>query len=330
MQSLFRNTLVATTVFLTSLTVSAQNAVSFLTIAPDARSAAMGDAGVALSPDAFSAIRNAAQLPFSDEYLGAGYSYLPWMRDLTPETALHTASVFFKPNSKQAVSASFRYFSQYGSEYTDDAGNILGRLKPKDMAVDVGYSRLVAKGLSVALTARYIRSDLGVGGAKNAFAFDAGIFYRYAFTPEYALSFGFQAANFGNAIDYGAGKRQQPWSLKLGTAADLDFSDHHRLALTAETGYRLQPSAFRAWSGSFGAEYLCYDILSVRGGYYLGDRHAGEFRYGSIGLGLRWKYVSADAAYLLTSKSCPLRNTWMLTFGFRLSDKFRRSSKREK
>ncbi len=321
MQSVFRNTLAAAAVLLSSLTVSAQNAASFLSIAPDARSAAMGGAGVALSPDAFSTIRNAAQLPFADEYFGAGYCYLPWMRDLTPETALHTASVFFKPNSKQAVSASFRYFYQYGSEITDDTGNLLGRLKPKDMAVDVGYSRFVAKGLSVALTARYIRSDLGAGGAKNAFAFDAGIFYRYAFSSSYALSFGFQAANFGNAIDYGAGKRHQPWSLKLGTAADLDFSMHHRLTITAETGYRLQPSAFRAWSGSFGAEYVLYDILSVRGGYRLGDRRAGEFRYGSVGLGLRWKYVAADAAYLLTSESCPLHDTWMISFGFRLLGK---------
>lgn len=324
MQSLFRNTLVAAALLLSSLTLSAQNAVSFLSITPDARSAAMGDAGVALSPDAFSAVRNAAQLPFADEYLGAGYTYLPWMRDLAPETALHSASVFFKPDAKQAVSASFRYFSQYGSEYTDETGNLLGRLKPKDMAVDIAYSRFVAKGLSVALTARYIRSDLGVGGAKNAFAFDAGVFYRYAFTRSYALSFGFQAANFGNAIDYGAGKRQQPWSLKLGTATDLDFAEHHRLTLTAETGYRLQPSAFRAWSGSFGAEYICYDILSVRGGYHLGDRHAGEFRYGSVGLGLRWKYISADAAYLLTAKSCPMHNTWLITVGFRLSDKWKR------
>lgn len=69
------------------------------------------------------------------------------MRDLTPRTALHTAAVYFKPDGKQAVSASFRYFSQYGSERTDEEGNVLGRLEPHDMAFDIGYSRTVAEGL---------------------------------------------------------------------------------------------------------------------------------------------------------------------------------------
>lgn len=38
---------------------------------------------------------------------------------------------------------------------------MLGRLEPHDMAFDVGYSRTVAEGLSVALTARYVRSEPG-------------------------------------------------------------------------------------------------------------------------------------------------------------------------
>ena len=204
----------------------------------------MGGAGVALSADVFSALRNAAQLPFSEERFGAGYSYLPWMRDLTPRTALHTAAVYFKPDGKQAVSASFRYFSQYGSERTDEEGNVLGRLEPHDMAFDIGYSRTVAEGLSVALTARYVRSEPG----------------------------------------------------------------------TAE--YRLRPSELRAWSGSFGAEYRCFGILALRGGYRMGDRSTGEYRYGSAGAGLRWKYVAADAAYLLAGSSSPLRNTWILSVLF--------------
>ena len=313
--------LLGATLFLAPLTASAQGAVSFLSITPDARSAAMGGAGVALSPDVFSALRNAAQLPFVRERLGAGYGYLPWMRELTPETTLHAATLYFKPDARQAVSASFRYFSQYGSERTDAAGNLLGRIRPKDMAVDIAYSRRIVDGLSVALTARYVSSDLGVGGAQSAFAFDAGIYYRRAIASRYALSFGIRAANFGSAVDYGAGKRQQPGLLEFGTASDIDLSENHRLTWTAETVWRLQPAADRAWSGRLGAEYLWRRILSVRCGYHLGDRRVGEFRYATVGLGLRWRYVSADAAYLLTPQSCPLHRTWMLSLGFRLSTK---------
>ena len=174
MQSFFRNILIAAALLAVPLAGTAQNAAAFLSVVPDARSAAMGGAGVALSADVFSALRNAAQLPFSEERFGAGYSYLPWMRDLTPRTALHTAAVYFKPDGKQAVSASFRYFSQYGSERTDEEGNVLGRLEPHDMAFDVGYSRTVAEGLSVALTARYVRSEPGADDVAQTFAVDAG------------------------------------------------------------------------------------------------------------------------------------------------------------
>ena len=48
----------------------------------------------------------------------------------------------------------------------------------------------------------------------------------------------------------------------------------------------------------------------------MGDRSTGEYRYGSAGAGLRWKYVAADAAYLLAGSSSPLRNTWILSVLF--------------
>ena len=209
MQSFFRNILIAAALLAVPLAGTAQNAAAFLSVVPDARSAAMGGAGVALSADVFSALRNAAQLPFSEERFGAGYSYLPWMRDLTPRTALHTAAVYFKPDGKQAVSASFRYFSQYGSERTDEEGNVLGRLEPHDMAFDVGYSRTVAEGLSVALTARYVRSEPGADDVAQTFAVDAGLFYRHAVAASHRVTFGFQAANVGGALDYGAGGRSR-------------------------------------------------------------------------------------------------------------------------
>ena len=104
--------------------------------------------------------------------------------------------------------------------------------------------------------------------------------------------------------------------LKAGAAAELGLSEAHGLTLTAETEYRLRPSKLRAWSGSFGAEYRCFGILALRGGYRMGDRSTGEYRYGSAGAGFRWKYVAADAAYLLAGSSSPLRNTWILSVLF--------------
>ena len=168
----------------------------------------------------------------------------------------------------------------------------------------------------MALTARYVRSEPGTADVAQTFAVDAGLFYRHAVAASHRVTFGFQAANVGGALDYGAGNRQLPWVLKAGAAAELGFSEAHGLTLTAETEYRLRPSELRAWSGSFGAEYRCFGILALRGGYRMGDRSTGEYRYGSAGAGLRWKYVAADAAYLLAGSSSPLRNTWILSVLF--------------
>ena len=233
MHSSSLRTLLAATLLLAPCAAAAQGAAAFLDIPADARSAAMGGAGTALSADAFSAFRNAAPLSSAETRAGGGYTYLPWMRSLIPETTLHAAAAYFKPNAKQAVSLGFRHFTQYGSERTDDNGNVLGRLRPRDMAFDIGYSRTIAKELSAALTGRYVRSDAGTGHTGNAVAFDAGLFYRQTLSRSHALNFGFQAANFGSGIDCGGGGQPLPWRLKAGVAADLALAQAHRLTLTA-------------------------------------------------------------------------------------------------
>src|SRR6478735_10422123 len=57
-------------------------AVPILTVSPDARSAGMGDAGVAISPDANSAYWNPAKLGFIEQDVTVGLSYSPWLRRL--------------------------------------------------------------------------------------------------------------------------------------------------------------------------------------------------------------------------------------------------------
>ncbi len=152
----------------------------------------------------FSALRNAAQLPFGGALRRRLQLSAVDARLDAPNGSAHGGGPYFKPDGKQAVSASFRYFSQYGSERTDEEGNVLGRLEPHDMAFDVGYSRTVAEGLSVALTARYVRSEPGADDVAQTFAVDAGLFYRHAVAASHRVTFGFQAANVGGALDYAA------------------------------------------------------------------------------------------------------------------------------
>ncbi|MDQ3112070.1 MAG: hypothetical protein M3R17_19470, partial [Bacteroidota bacterium] len=50
-------------------------AVSFLMIAPDSRAGAMGETGVASSPDVYSMHWNIARLAFADKKFGVGLAY---------------------------------------------------------------------------------------------------------------------------------------------------------------------------------------------------------------------------------------------------------------
>ena len=57
-------------------------AVPFLLIAPDSRASAMGDMGVATSPDINSQHWNASKYVFAEEESGVSFSYSPWLRSL--------------------------------------------------------------------------------------------------------------------------------------------------------------------------------------------------------------------------------------------------------
>ena len=59
--------------------------VPVLTISPDSRAGAMGDAGVATSPDVYSQHWNPAKYAFIDGNAGVGISYSPWLRNLVPD-----------------------------------------------------------------------------------------------------------------------------------------------------------------------------------------------------------------------------------------------------
>src|ERR1044072_9432072 len=102
-------------------------AVPFLRISPDARSGAMGDVGIAISPDANAQYWNLSKLPFAAKKSGISLTYTPWLKDLVPDIFLGYISAYtkFGQNDNQALSTSFRYFSLGEINYTDATGQPL-------------------------------------------------------------------------------------------------------------------------------------------------------------------------------------------------------------
>src|ERR1035437_6363622 len=148
--------------------------VPFLTIAPDSRSGAMGDAGVAISPDVNSQHWNPAKYAFAESEMGVALSYTPWLRNLVQDINLAYLVGYKRLDDQQTLSASLRYFTLGDIQFMSEYGDQLGQQKPNEFAIDFGYTRLLSDNFSGAAALRYIRSDLTGGQMVNGVATHAG------------------------------------------------------------------------------------------------------------------------------------------------------------
>ena len=138
-------------------------AVPFLLIAPDSRSGAMGDVGVATSPDSYSLHWNPAKLAFSEDDMGMSVSYVPWLRALVPDINLSYIGAFNKLTNNEAIGIELRYFSLGDITFTNTEGDVVGQYKPHEFALGSAYSRRLSDLFSLAISGRYIYSNLTGG-----------------------------------------------------------------------------------------------------------------------------------------------------------------------
>ena len=134
----------------------------FMLVAPDARSASMGDMGVATSVDGFSQQYNPAKFAFSEAKSGLGVSFTPYLSRLVNDISLSYATYFNRLNEYSAVSASVKYFSLGEIVLTQDANDPGVAVKPNEYAIDVAYALRLGEQFSMAIALRYMRSALRI------------------------------------------------------------------------------------------------------------------------------------------------------------------------
>ena len=184
-------------------------AVPFLLISPDSRAGAMGDVGVATTPDASSMHWNPAKLSFTQDDIGISVSIVPWLRELVPDINLQYIGGYYKLNDNDAIGYELRYFSLGDITFTDNAGNVIGQYKPNEMAFGAAYSRKLSRDFSIAISGRYIYSNLTGGQSAGSIETDAGqsiaadvsTFYTKPISianKKSDLSFGMNISNIGN------------------------------------------------------------------------------------------------------------------------------------
>ena len=131
--------------------------VTSQTIAPDARSAGMGDVGAATDPDVNSQYWNPAKYPFNISRAGVSLNYTPWLRQLVSDIDLAYLAGYYRIGDYSAVSASLRYFS-LGEVQMTDGSNMT--INPYEMSLDVAYSLMLSEHFSLGAAVRWIYSDL--------------------------------------------------------------------------------------------------------------------------------------------------------------------------
>jgi len=230
-------------------------AVPFLLISPDSKSGAMGDVGVATTPDASSMHWNPAKLSFTKDDIGIAVSIVPWLRELVPDINLQYIGGYFKLNDNEAIGYELRYFSLGDITFTDGTGAVIGQYKPNEMAVGTAYSRKLSRDFAIAISARYIYSNLTggqtAGGtetiAGQSLAADVSTYYTKPITiadKKSDISFGMNISNIGKKISYTETITRDfiPINLRIGTDISTEIDEYNKMSFAIDFNKLLVPS----------------------------------------------------------------------------------------
>ncbi len=325
----------------------------FLRISPDARAGAMGDQGVATTTDAFSQFWNAAKYPFSKTTSAIAVNYTPYMSKLTNDVFLLYAAYhrFLGDEERSTISASLYYFNMGEVDLTDITGADMGTAKPNEFSIDVAYGLKLTDTYSMAVTGRFIRSDLSGGfnsnntlKPANTFAVDVSGYYmspKHTSIGEYEgrARAGFSIQNLGPRLDYTGDEESRsylPTTARLGAGYDVFLDDVNRVGLSAEVSKLLVPgrddtgavpnvgvmsgigksfSNKNSFMYSGAVEYEYDNAFAVRGGYFYESPEQGARQFATVGVGLKYMSFGLDLSYLvnLSKVNSALDNT--LRFG---------------
>ena len=335
-----------------ALTASAQKedmfnpvntSVTSQTIAPDARSAGMGDVGAATDPDVVSQYWNPAKYPFCISRAGVALNYTPWLRQLVSDMDLAYLSGYYRIGDYSSISGSLRYFS-LGEVYTNsslDGSNDM-TIKPYEMSVDVAYSLMLSEKFSLGAAVRWIYSDLTYDYTEDtspgsAFAADLAMYFQDYVNigdRECQLGLGMNISNIGSKITFGGDDNSEfiPTNLRLGASLMVPVNEYNRFTIAADANKLLVPTYPKQKEGESTEDYMervqkdYYDISSISGIFKsFGDAPNGfkeELQEIQWSIGAEYVYhdqFSIRAGYHHESENKGNRKYFTVGAGFRMS-----------
>lgn len=252
--------------------------VTSQSIAPDARSAGMGDVGAATDPDVVSQYWNPAKYPFNISRAGVAINYTPWLRQLVSDIDLAYVAGYYRIGDYSAVSASLRYFSLGEVQMSDDENLTIN---PYEMSFDVAYSLMLSEHFSLGAAVRWIYSDLTYDFTSDtapgsAFAADLSCYYQNYLNigeRECQLGLGLNISNIGSKISFGGDNNSEfiPTNMRLGASLMVPIDEYNRFTIAADANKLLVPTYPKQNEGESTEAYQervqkdYYDVSSISG-----------------------------------------------------------------
>lgn len=269
-------------------------AASFLKFSPSPRGTGMGEAYTSIAEDAYSTWWNPAGLAgVEGPELAATYN------DSLEDVTSQYLSLAYPIRYGSTLGFNFTRLSVAPFQGYDAQGTKSGKVESSDIAAGAAYGRVLLKDeierpvLSVGAGLKFISEKLAAASANTA-ALDLGAVYyirpdNYWMNKAPAQEFRVAVAvkNIGPGLKFD--KRTSP----LPTAATLGGSWHSHpggsasLILSLDQTYANDEKYYAA----FGAEYVAFQLLSLRAGYRTGQAAGSGLR---VGVGFRLSLMDID------------------------------------
>lgn len=229
-------------------------AVPFLSISPDARHSALGDAGVATSPDDANNHWNPSKWAFIEDESGLAISYTPWLRNLgINDMGIMYLAGHHRVSERTVLAASLKYFSLGNITFTDINGTEIRDHKPNEFSLDVAAGTKLGRKVSGGIAGRFIYSNLtdGLGNSKRAAmtgAVDVSAYYKdevELFGRDGEFGLGINISNIGAKMSYTTATGDKdfiPTNLRLGQATKIFIDEYNSLTWALDFNKLLVPS----------------------------------------------------------------------------------------
>ncbi len=246
---------------LTPTTLSGQqlniptSSVPFLNFTPDARSGALGEAGVALGDvDANAIFWNPSKLVFAKQNSGGSISYTPWLRNLIGDMYYTYLSGYGKVGKNSVVAGSLMYFDLGTVDFTTATGVAAGTFNSREYALTASFAQRLSQNFSMAVDLKYLSSNLAAGSSNpglkpgSTAAADISAYYQNesrdnATGKGIGWAFGGMISNLGGRINYGGTQSYFiPTNLRLGTRFTLYADQYNKFNFVLDANKLMVPT----------------------------------------------------------------------------------------